>query len=69
MTVADLEIGKEYNIVEIEYPSRMPFVDMVLTYLGKHPYDNRHLFASKDGGCIYVPDDGQILSKLESPNE
>jgi hypothetical protein len=59
------EIGKEYTEVEIDFLTKLPWRETKVTYLGLHPYDGKHLFASEIGGVLQVPNDGKFFSSLK----
>jgi hypothetical protein len=51
----NLEIGKEYTEVELDFLTKQPTRETRVTYLGRHPYDKRYVFASE------MPDDGKFF--------
>lgn len=57
-------IGKEYTEEKIDFLTNTPFVIKKLTYMGRSPYDDRHIFASSNGGTILVSDNAMIEDKL-----
>lgn len=59
-----LRYGAEYKDTEIDFLTKLPWRETRVTYLGKHPYDQRHMFASEQGGVLLVPDDGKMLERL-----
>lgn len=62
----ELVIGKEYIDREIDFLTKKVMGETILKYLGRHPYDNRHMFAMKPLGTVYVPDDGILFNTLEA---
>lgn len=59
-----LEIGKEYTEVQIKFLTKSPWKEKKVTYMGKHPYDGRHIFASETGGVMLVPENGEFFNRI-----
>ena len=59
-----LTVGKEYLDLQIDFLSKQVTKETKLMYLGRHPYDNRHMFAMEPSGGAYAPDDGEFLGRL-----
>ncbi len=60
----ELTIGCEYKHDEIDFLTKKVVSSDRVKYLGRHPYDNRHMFALYPAGGLYCPDDGKYLSEL-----
>lgn len=54
-------IGKEYDIHD---SNALPWYESRITYMGRNPYDQRHIFASPSGGTILVSDNSRILERI-----
>jgi hypothetical protein len=59
-----LTIGSEYKHQEIDFLSKKVVSETTMQYLGRHPYDNRHMFAMKPAGAVYCPEPSEFLSEL-----
>lgn len=57
--------GKEYWDIEVDFLSKKEIKRTKLMYLGKHPYDERHMFAIEGGGTCHAPDENEFISKLQ----
>lgn len=62
----NLEIGKEYIDREIDFLTKKIVGETTVKYLGRHPYDNRHMFAMKPIGTVYAPDESEFIDNLVS---
>jgi hypothetical protein len=62
----ELISGNEYLETEIDFLTKLPWRETKLTYLGRHPYDHRHMFASETGGTVLAPDDSALFKRLST---
>jgi hypothetical protein len=61
----ELTIGKEYRDVEMDFLTKLPWKETRITYMGRSPYDGRHIFASETGGTLLVPDNGKLFDRMQ----
>lgn len=60
-----LTIGCEYIHQDIDFLTKKVIGEDRLKYLGRHPYDNRHMFALHPAGGVYAPDGSPYLAELK----
>ncbi len=66
--VDHLTIGCEYIHEDIDFLTKKVVGEDRLKYLGRHPYDNRHMFALYPAGTVYCPNESEYLDGLK-PSE
>lgn len=59
------EIGQEYKVDNLDFLTQKITSTDYYTYLGRHPYDNRHMFAMKPSGNCFCPDNGELIGKMQ----
>lgn len=62
---AQLTIGCEYKHEDIDFLTKKVTGTDRLKYMGRHPYDNRHIFALHPSGTVHCPDGGIYLLELK----